>query len=66
MKIEHIAGRLYTIYCEAVGGVAFNGDPLPGWEAFRADPSKRKQSDAWVAVAAAVALKLSAKNARTL
>lgn len=66
MKTEHIAGRLYEIYCKAVGGVAFNGDPLPDWDTFRADPSKKKQSDAWVAVAEAVAPKMSAKDARTL
>lgn len=49
--VEAIAGRLYSVYCEAVGGKAFNGDPLPKWEEFRADPSKQKQSDAWVKVA---------------
>lgn len=49
--IERIAGNLYEEYCKQVGGKAFNGDPLPGWEAFRADPAKQKQSDAWVAVA---------------
>jgi len=50
-KIEQIAGELYTAYCEAVGGVAFNGDPLPSWSTFRADPKKGKQSDAWIAAA---------------
>lgn len=29
--IETIAGLLYEHYCDAVGGVAFNGDPLPNW-----------------------------------
>lgn len=48
---ETLAGKLYTTYCEGVGGVAFNGDMLPTWEEFRADDSKRKQSDAWVHVA---------------
>lgn len=38
---------MYTAYCEGVGGVAFNGDPLPSWEEFRADPAKAKQADAW-------------------
>lgn|SRR5678815_2461117 len=51
MNEEEIAGDLYETYCVAVGGKAFNGDPLPGWKVFRADPSKQKQSDAWVAVA---------------
>lgn len=49
--METLAGQLYEAYCEAVGGKAFNGDPLPKWEQFRADPSKKKQSDAWVKVA---------------
>lgn len=49
--IELIAGVLYTEYCAKVGGLAFNGDKLPTWEEFRADPAKKKQSDAWVAVA---------------
>lgn len=48
---DDIAKDLYTTYCEAVGGVAFNNDPLPTWEEFRADTSKQKQSDAWVQVA---------------
>jgi hypothetical protein len=49
--IEKTAGDLYGTYCKAVGGIAFNGDPLPSWEQFRADPSKKKQSDAWWQVA---------------
>lgn len=49
--IEAIAGVLYETYCAEVGGLAFNGDPLPNWKEFRADPNKTKQSDAWVAVA---------------
>lgn len=50
---EEVAGRMYDAYCEAVGGVAFNGDPLPKWSEFRADPNKTKQSDAWVTAAKA-------------
>jgi hypothetical protein len=49
--IENTAGLLYETYCTEVGGKASNGDPLPNWTAFRADRSKKKQSDAWVAVA---------------
>ena len=49
--MEKIAGELYELYCAEVGGKAYNGDPLPKWDDFRADPNKRKQSDAWVAVA---------------
>lgn len=48
---ERIAGELYEAYSVAVGGKAWNGDPLPDWKTFRADPAKRKQSDAWVKVA---------------
>jgi len=28
--IEDHANLLYSVYCEAVGGVVFNGDPLTG------------------------------------
>ena len=49
--IEQLAGQLYTAYCKAVGGVAFNGDPLPDWAEFRADAGKKKQSDAWIVTA---------------
>ena len=45
------AGELYTAYCAAVGGKAFNGDPLPSWENFSKDQSKTAQARAWVAVA---------------
>lgn len=51
LDTEKLAGILYEHYCVAVGGKAFNGDDLPDWQTFRADPSKRKQSDAWVKVA---------------
>lgn len=49
--LDNIAGDLYNEYCAAVGGFAFNGDVLPSWDKFRADPSKLKQSDAWIRVA---------------
>ncbi len=52
-EIEEIAGRLYERYCAAVGGKAFNNDPLPDWKTFRADVTKKKQSDAWIDVAKA-------------
>ena len=48
---EMLAAHLYETYSKAVGGVAFNGDPLPSWREFRGDPAKKKQSDAWVEVA---------------
>ena len=47
-----LAGQLYTCYCQSVGGKAFNGDPLPTWDEFSADPAKAKQRQAWVDVAA--------------
>ena len=50
-QIVEVAGHLYDEYCRAVGGVAFNGDPLPSWDAFRDDPAKQKQANAWIAVA---------------
>jgi len=49
--VEHLASELYDDYCQAVGGKAFNGYPLPKWPEFRADESKQKQSDAWMTVA---------------
>lgn len=52
---EILAGLLYNAYCADVGGKAFNGDPLPEWNLFRGDPSKLKQSKAWV-VAASIAI----------
>lgn len=48
---EKLAGVLYTAYCFAVGGIAYDGKPLPTWDEFRADPKKIKQSEAWVRVA---------------
>jgi hypothetical protein len=51
---EDVAARLYTAYRAAVGGKAFNGDPLPDWATFRSDPTKKLQSDAWIAAARAV------------
>jgi len=46
---QYLARRLYDVYCEAVGGKAFNGDPLPKSEEFFNDESKRKQANAWLA-----------------
>lgn len=53
-----LAGRLYEKYCESVGGKAFNGEPLPSWNEFISDPSKKKQADAWIDVAAEAILEL--------
>lgn len=51
MDIKLLAMKLYDAYCEAVGGLAFNGDKLPVSEEFFADESKQKQIDGWMAVA---------------
>ena len=51
MNREIVAQELYEIYCKAVGGVAFNGDPLPDWKSFSRDKSKEKQVKAWLAAA---------------
>ena len=48
---EYIAEQLYIAYCQAVGGKAFNGDPLPDWETFYTDETKEKQANAWLAAA---------------
>lgn len=50
-SIDAIAGYLYEGYSAAVGGLAFNGDPLPSWPEFSTDPGKQKQADAWRYVA---------------
>lgn len=50
VESDVIAGELYEIYCAAVGGVAFNGDKLPGWVEFIRDPSKSLQSGGWNAI----------------
>ena len=54
----NIAKLLYETYCAAVGGKAFNGDPLPAWDEFVADEKKKLQSDAWLKVAEVVPLAL--------
>jgi hypothetical protein len=52
-----LASKMYDAYCEEVGGKAFNGDPLPKAIEFFADPTKTKQSNAWL-IAADTALEL--------
>lgn len=46
-SVEKLAHELYDVYCEAVGGKAFNGDNLPKSEIFFEDGSKEKQANAW-------------------
>lgn len=53
-EIEVLTEINYESYCAAVGGIAFNGDPLPTWEDFSADPNKAKQAQAWRGATAAV------------
>lgn len=48
---EELTAEMYELYCKKVGGVAFNGDPLPDWAEFGSDPNKTKQADAWRTVA---------------
>lgn len=45
--VEARAREGYDAYCEAVGGVAFNGDPLPKSKEFFTDPAKTKQANGW-------------------
>jgi len=45
--LETMSEKLYASYCKAVGGVAFNGDPLPTWDEFANDPKKEKQVFGW-------------------
>lgn len=44
---ETLAKKMYDEYCKLVGGIAFNGDPLPGSDEFFADETKQKQANAW-------------------
>lgn len=45
--MEELAKTMYTVYCENVGGKAFNGDNLPSAEEFFNDETKTKQANAW-------------------
>lgn len=49
--MEQVARAMYDRYCEAVGGKAFNGDPLPTSQEFFTDTTKEKQANAWRAAA---------------
>jgi hypothetical protein len=49
-------GKLaYDVYCESVGGVAFNGDQLPPFDEDGDGPNRDQIRAAWIAAAAAVA-----------
>jgi hypothetical protein len=47
MDKDALAKRMYDAYCEAVGGVAYNGDKLPTSQEFFSDTTKEKQANAW-------------------
>lgn len=47
MDKYYLAKKMYDAYCEAVGGKAFNGDPLPTSQEFFSDPNKQKQAEDW-------------------
>lgn len=49
----------YEAYSKGVGGVAYNGDPLPTWEEILADPSKEKIVLGWKSVAKIIRIKMS-------
>lgn len=51
MNDATLANELYTAYCESVGGVDWQGNPLPNWEEFSKDEKKQKQVLGWIAVA---------------
>jgi len=61
-ETDRLADTLYTTYCKEVGGIAFNGDPLPSWYDFARDPNKTKQSSAWRVVAETAMITLGQKN----
>ena len=47
LESEVLARVMYDVYCAAVGGKAFNGDPLPPSHVFFLDQSKQLQANAW-------------------
>lgn len=51
---ERLAREFYDAYCSAVGGKAFNGDPLPPASEFFEDEAKSKQANAYRAAVAAI------------
>lgn len=51
MNEKPYAQELYGAYCAAVGGKAYNGQPLPSAQEFWDDPTKTAQAKAWEAVA---------------
>lgn len=65
MNVDALAKELYETYCQSVGGVAFNGDPLPSWDDFSTDPTKQKQTIGWKSVAGRAVILLVGPQATT-
>lgn len=59
---EKIARDMYDAYCSAVGGKAWNGQPLPKSDEFFADPTKATQADGWRAAARVAMKALTTRN----
>lgn len=55
-KIERLAKVAWDAYKRTVGGVTFNGDPMPEWDAMIADGTKQKIVAGWREAARGVAL----------
>ena len=53
LPVDRVAAHFYAVYCDSVGGKAWNGDSLPDWAALNADPAKARIIEAWKAVARA-------------
>ena len=51
--VLELAEILYEANKKAVGGKAYNGDPLPTWAEFYADPNKKRQIGGWMAASEA-------------
>lgn len=50
---NNLAGFLYEVYCDAVGGKAWDGTTLPTWHEFKSNMNKQSQVKGWLAVAEA-------------
>lgn len=51
MNNKELAIKLYDTYTQAVGGVNYNGEPLPTGADFFADETKANPQNGWLAVA---------------
>lgn len=59
IDLEVLAGMFYSHWWREVGGTTSGGEDVQSWENFRADPKKKRQSNAWVEVARLAAVKVS-------